>query len=168
MADRAGGCALPPLTPGLQLESLPTQGIFRISNATRRRIDLYYTRQSSFGDYQMFMIRFRDRSGAILNNVDQTCGWWTPTIYSSQLEFLDRPPTIPRVKLTIPAGGSIEIRQNFQALTSWLRLDPSLPNGPCEMQILLTGYPSRRTFWRGGAISEWQPSLCPSATFSLP
>ena len=161
-------CESPP-SAGLRLEDRAAEGVFRVSNPTAADITLYYDVASSFGDYQMLFIRFRDRSGNLLNERYEDCGWWSPKEYHSNLYEPGEWPE--RQSLTIPAGGSLDIRRDVEALTRWLlwanREGPSA-DGPCEIQVRLYGYLEPQT-WEGvSADSEWGPAPCPPVRSNAP
>jgi len=159
--DPSGGCATPPVTPGLLLESRPDEGVFRVSNRTGRRIDIHYDQREGFGDYQMFFVRFRDRDGTLLDDQYGSCGWRTQKEVISEAHRQGPRPPRQTGLLSVPGGGSITIRRDLAALASRLATFGALPPGPCKIQVRLYGYPDPRSWRIGGAVSEWQPAPCP-------
>jgi hypothetical protein len=70
----------------LFIEDRPVVGVVAISNRSASPINFYYDTASSFGDYQMFSIRFRDASGNVIRlNGGGECGWWSPKALESNL-----------------------------------------------------------------------------------
>jgi hypothetical protein len=143
----------------LRVEDRPAEGLFRVSNVTASDIEFHYDVASSFGDYQMLFVRFRDGAG---NPVPipgmQNCDYFSPKLYWSDLIPEGEVPD--RKSFTVPAGGSIDIRTNLDGFFNWWH-GPKTATGPCQVQVRLFGYPGPRT-WNGiGAVTEWRPSPCP-------
>lgn len=143
----------------MRIEARSAEHVFRISNGSNHAIALYYDRESSFGDYQMLFIRFRDGAGNIVPVGQDRCGWWSPKSWDATLYPPGRWP--PRERLTIRPGGSLDIIHDQAALTSWWRMNPPAP--PCRMQVRLFGYLGRRTWEPVSAETDWIPAACPSS-----
>ncbi|HYD11648.1 MAG TPA: hypothetical protein VEC11_02245 [Allosphingosinicella sp.] len=154
-------CEAPAAGP-VRLEARPTEGVFRILNLTDRPLALHYDVSHFSGDYLMFYIRFRDRTGNFVRALQpDDCGWWTIKVRENNLYFEDNWPE--RRRLEVPAGGHLDIRQDQAALTlGWLdRQNAPPPVPPCEMQVRLWTYAGPRTWEPIWADSEWIPAPCP-------
>lgn len=144
----------------LQIEQRPAEALIRITNSGPRAFTLYYNDPEHFFGYNMLLVRFRDGSGQVLDD-EFTHGWWTPLALISSIEDPRRGPPRRR-RLTIPARGQIDLARNLEALTTGrVQFDPVA--GPCEVQVMLAGYPGRR--WsdrRIEVVGGWQPAPCPT------
>jgi len=163
-----GALALAPLTgcttlhadySGLRVEQRPAEGTFRLSNGGPRDATLNYNFSTSFGDYQMFFVRFRDGDLRVIGDDGAMHGWWTPlSLTSRSYAFGER---ANRRTLTIPAGGRIDMPRDFAQLTVGLYTAQAV-RGPCEAQIMLVGYRGMLAGERRiEVVSEWQPAPCP-------
>jgi hypothetical protein len=152
---------------GLFIEDDPAGGIVTLFNRNRSATKFYYDWESSFGDYQMFFIRFRDASGKVVPlNGSSGCGWWTPKALGSTLYSPGEWP--PRKTIVIPPGGSVQIKRDFSDFLMWLgRVAPSVA-GPCQVQFRLYGYARRRTWQSISADSQWQQGPCPRSGIGSP
>lgn len=145
---------------GLSIEDDPAGGIVTIFNRNKSAFKFYYDSPSSFGDFQMFFMRFRDASGNVVPiNGSSGCGWWTPKSMESQLYGPGQWPS--RKLIVIPPGGSVPIKREFSDFLSWLGLFSPAVTGPCEVQFRLYGYARRKTWKSISADSQWQPGPCP-------
>jgi hypothetical protein len=115
----------------------------------------------------MLLVRFRDGAGRMVDGDNGMRGWWTPMAVISSIEDPRRGPPRRR-RLTIPARGQIDLARDLEALTAArVQLDPAV--GPCEVQVMLAGYPGRR--WhqeRIEVVSAWQPAPCPTVNGRRP
>ena len=144
----------------LRIDARPDERIFRVSNPGPSTINLYYDWASSFGDYQMFFIRFVDGAGNLLQARGDDCGWWSPKENQSMLWLPGRWPE--RRRLSVPARGHIDIPIDLAALTSWWSYGGGAQaTGPCAMQVRLFGYLKRRTWDSVTAETAWLPAPCP-------
>ena len=151
-------CHAPP-DLGLRLQARSGSDVFTIANDSDVEIRLYYDWTPSFGDYQMFFIRFRDWEGNVFDPNSRGCGWWSPKVNDNTIYPPDRWPE--RRSLVIPARDRIDIARDFGALTEWLRRGEPLGLMECEMQVRLYGYLQPQTWDAVGADSEWIPAPCP-------
>lgn len=157
-----GACASRPGdTAALRIEQRPAEALIRIANSGPRPFILYYHDPQPLFGYNMLLIRFRDGSGRVLDRDDGMRGWWTPLASISSIDDPRRGPP-RRHRLTIPARGRLDLARNLEALTTGrVQLDPV--TGPCEMQVMLAGYPGRR--WsdrRIEVVGDWQAAPCPT------
>ena len=115
----------------------------------------------------MLLIRFRDGAGRVLDDSPFTQGWWTPLALISSFEDPGGGPP-RRLRLTVPARGRIDLREESRRADHRAsQLDPAA--GPCEVQVMLAGYPGRR--WsdrRIEVVGGWQPASCPAVNAGDP
>src|ERR1044071_6496146 len=78
----AGCVSVPHSARSLSVEDVPGRNVLRVSNRSNRDIAPYYNHGRSFGDLQMFYVRFRDREGNIFDLGGMREGWFTPKLYS--------------------------------------------------------------------------------------
>jgi hypothetical protein len=152
------GCG--PASGPLRLEARIEERVFRVSNPTVAPITFYYDWAPSFGDYQMFFVRFLNGVGDFAGSRDGNCGWWSAKENDATMWV---PGEWPRRRtLTIAAGGHVDIPIDQEALTYWWPYSHrGAETGPCTMQVRLFGYLSPRT-WEGiSAEAEWLPVPCP-------
>jgi hypothetical protein len=143
----------------LRVEDRPAEGVVRVSNPTGSDIRFYYDAVSSFGDYQMFFVRFRDGAGNPIPIPGMPdCNFYSPKVNWSDLVDPDEKPD--RKNFTIPAGGHRDIKRELKDFFGWWR-GPKTATGPCQVQVRLFGYLNATTRNGKGAITEWQPSPCP-------
>jgi hypothetical protein len=153
------GCH-PPSGP-LRVEARTGERAFRVSNPTEAPIDFYYDWASSFGEYQMFFIRFTDGGGDLVGLRGSSCGWWSPKENDANLWIPGRWPG--RRRLSVPAGGHIDIPIDQEALTWWWSYGHrDAATGPCAMQVRLFGYLAPDTWDGVSAETGWVPVPCPS------
>jgi hypothetical protein len=151
------GCATAPvLSPRITVEDVPSLNVIRISNKSDRPITLFYGYSKSFGALQMFMVRFRDKSGTILPVAGTPDGWFTPKQYVASLKPL------PLMSFHVAAGRSIEFERDLAHFASWVRWNGGPAEGPCEVQIKLFAYPDRNLRRSVEAATEWKPGPCPN------
>jgi hypothetical protein len=154
------GCFAAPADGGiLRIEDRLTENVFRVSNRTGSDVRFYYDSVSSFGEYQMLFVRFRDGAGnpvAIPGMAD--CDFYSPKVNSADLVADDETPE--RKSFTIRAGGTRDIERDLKDFFAWWR-GPKTAEGPCQVQVRLFGYLGPTTSDGIGAVTEWQPSPCP-------
>jgi hypothetical protein len=156
----AVGCSSSPKDGNiLLLEDRQAEGVFRVTNLTASDVRFYYDAESSFGDYQMFFVRFRDRDGnAVPRKNGIGCEYFSPKLLWSSFSHEGQKPK--RKNFTIHAGESHDIKRDLSDFFRWWR-EPKTAVGPCQVQVRLFGY-SDPWSWQGmAAVSEWQPSPCP-------
>jgi hypothetical protein len=143
----------------VRVEDRLADGVIRVSNRTRSDIRFYYDVASSFGDYQMFFVRFRDGAGnpIPLPGISD-CKFYSPKAYWSDIVTDEERPD--RESFIIPAGGYRDIKRDLTDFFAWWR-DPKTGTGPCQVQFRLFGYLDAQTREGIGAVTEWQPSPCP-------
>ena len=135
------------------------EGVFRVSNVTGSDIRFHYDAVSSFGDYQMFFVRFRDGAGNPIPIPGMSdCDFYSPKVNWSDLVHHEQKPD--RKTFTVPAGGHRDIRRDLRDFFAWWR-GPKAAAGPCQVQVRLFGYLDATTRDSIGAVTEWQPSPCP-------
>jgi hypothetical protein len=157
LAMIVGGCAgIRGPAPTIAIRDLPDQGVVRVENGSSQRARIYYNYVSSFGNMQMFYVRFRDRTGTILPLAGAQDGWFTPKVYYSQLE---RRPH--RKRLIIPAHGSADINRDLRYVAGWAMWHGAVDIAPCDVQLKFFGYLDNDDSRPIQAISDWQPGPCP-------
>jgi hypothetical protein len=139
----------------IMVEDVPSLNAINVRNASDRPVTLFYGHAKTFGALQMFMVRFRDRSGTILPVADRPDGWFTPKLYYSSFERL------PSRSFHVPAGGSIGFERDLAHLAGWVRWNGGPTAGPCEVQLRLFAYLDRNRRRPAEAASEWKPGPCP-------
>lgn len=144
---------------GLVVEDLPRAGLIKVTNSSARDLNLYYFHNPQLGDLQMFMVRFRDRGGRIVDINGAEDGWFTPGIYSSTAYFNADPP---RRLLRVSAGQSVEFERRLTEIAYQVLWAGPAVEGPCEVQLQFFGYLENNTRRRIEAFSDWQPGPCPS------
>ena len=155
------GCAGSPADGSvLRVEDRAADGVVRVTNPTASDIKFYYDAASSFGDYQMFFVRFRDGFGKPIPISGMSdCDFYSPKVNHADLLVEGKKPD--RKSFAIPAGGSLDIKRDLTDFFLWWRGRKDDVTGPCQVQIRLYGYLNDRT-WDGiGAVTQWQPSPCP-------
>jgi hypothetical protein len=128
----------------------------KVINLSERPISLYYNYVKSFGELQMFYVRFRDRNGGILPVDGTRDGWFTPKLYHSSLRFP------PRKKLLLRPDQPVVFSRNIQHFVDWLRWDAPPDIAPCQIQIKLFGFKNNDVSQPVEAVSEWQAGPCPA------
>jgi hypothetical protein len=138
----------------------PAAGVLRIENPSRRMARLYYNSAESFPGFQMFHIRFRDRTGRILTGRGPDGqGWWTPLAMTSTIYRIGH---VPRTELRVPAGGRLDFPRAAAMASLSTGLDHAAVQGagPCAVQFMLIVFPDRRSNSPIRATSEWTPAPC--------
>jgi hypothetical protein len=147
----------------LRIHDNPAAGVLRIENPSRRAVRFYYDSARSFVGFQMFHIRFRDRTGRILTTGSPGGeGWWTPLAMISTAYPIGH---VPRSEVSVPAGGRLDFRRAAVIASLSAGLDHAAAVGvaPCAVQFMLVVYPDRRSNSPIRATSEWAPAPCPRA-----
>lgn len=143
----------------LRIEDRLAEGVFRVSNPTGSDVRFYYDAVSSFGDYQMLFVRFRDQTGKQIPIPGMPdCDFYSPKVNWSSLVTEGQKPE--RQNFTITAGGYREIKRDLKDFFAWWR-GPKIASGPCQVQVRLFGYLDDTSPKGIGAVTEWQPSPCP-------
>jgi hypothetical protein len=154
------GCSASPSDGSvLRIEDRPAEGVFRVTNQTGSDIRFYYDSVSSFGDYQMLFVRFRDGTAKPVPNLGvPNCDFYSPKVNWSDLVLEGEKPE--RRSFTIPAGGYWDIKRDLKDFFAWWR-DPRTAAAPCQVQVRLFGYLDDTSPNGIGAVTDWQPSPCP-------
>jgi hypothetical protein len=159
----AGICMLPAACAGVSVserslfvEDVPSRNILRVLNTSDRDIVLYYNYGRSFGELQMFYVRFRDRAGNLFDLGGARSGWFTPKMYSASTYS-----TPPRETLVVPARGAVEFERDLAAFVNWARWNGPRDGAPCEVQFKLFGYVDNDSRAPVEAVTMWQPGPCP-------
>lgn len=151
------GCATTPRpAPVLAVQDLSDQHIIRVTNSSETGARISYSYSPEFGPLQMFMVRFRDRNGAIFPIVyDHADGWFTPKVHSASLRM-------PQRTLVVPAGGSIDFPRDIDFLAGFTQFEGARDRGPCQVQVKLFGNLDNDPQRRVEILSDWRPGPCPT------
>jgi hypothetical protein len=149
----ANGAAAGPV-PALSIVQELKQNRIVVANPSPSPITIYYNYVSSFGDLQMFRMKFRDRHGAEIPITDAPGGWFTPHMRYASLRW----PT--RRRLVIPPGGSLQFERRIAAAVSWASWNRPV-EGPCQVQLKLFGFTTPTGLRPIEVLSDWSPSPCP-------
>lgn len=160
MGAFASVTAEPTAEPSFQplIEDLPLSGKIIVRNSSSSETSIYYNYDERYGDLQMFFVRFRDRNGQLVE-IDGTLeGWFTPKIYSSDV-YWER--SVPRRVLRIPANGAVEFERRLTDIARQVRGGRPAVEGPCEVQVRLSGYLNNDSNRTVEATTDWNAGPCP-------
>jgi hypothetical protein len=142
-------------SPIVAVEDAPSRNEIIVRNVSDRPVTLYYGYSTSFGPLQMFMVRFRDKSGTVLPVAGTPDGWFTPKLYYASFKPL------PSMSFHLPVGRSIAFERDLAHMAGWVRWNGGPTAGPCEVQLRLFAYLDRGRRRPAEAVTEWQPGPCP-------
>lgn len=149
-----------PLSGLIRVEARPDDGVFRIHNDGAKPFPVYYQVNEPFGPVLLWH-RMRDGRGEPIDLGHGPGDWSTPADLSADLRLATT--WGPRSKLVVPARGFVDLKDNVDAMVTFHdgRVGGPVYQGPCEIQVMFSAFPRRRTYKRVAAITGWMPSRCP-------